>query len=228
MLSVIVPILNEERVLETLGDNLAALSRPVQVIFVDGGSSDSSRATAHRFGEVLSSPPGRARQMNLGVSAARSEVLLFLHADCLLSPDAPVAIERALANPRCVGGCLTQVFPPNLPQPLFDWIAFGGNLRARLSRTFFGDQAIFCRTDVFHRLGGFPDLPIYEDLEFSRLLNRAGLTTVLSTPVFSSPRRWLQHGFLLTTLVDWQVHLGRTLGLPPDRLARLYRRTDAR
>ena len=228
MVSVIIPFLNEEKSLPRLGENLAALAGSPEIILVDGQSSDSSLALASPLGAVLSSPPGRARQMNLGAAAAHADILLFLHADCLLAPDALTHVERALANPDLVGGCLTQTFRCPSRQTVFDWIAFGGNLRARLARTFFGDQAIFCRRSVFNRLGGFPDLPIFEDVEFSRLLARAGHTTVLSSPVFSSPRRWLNHGLVRTTLVDYHVHLGRFAGMTLSDLARIYLQTDAR
>ena len=228
MITIIVPFLNEETLLLPLGENLRGLSGSPELIFVDGGSSDRSVSIARRFGTVLSSPPGRACQMNLAASVATGDILLFLHADCLLPRHALLDIERSLANPVLAGGCLTQVFRVSPSRSVFDWIAFGGNLRARLTRSFFGDQAIFCRRDLFHHLGGYPDIPIFEDLEFSRLLRTAGPTTVLGTPVFCSPRRWLTHGLVRTTLVDWRVHSGRSLGVPFSRLARWYARIDAR
>lgn len=231
MVSIIVPVLNEEKLLPRLGENLRSLRGRREIIFVDGHSSDSSVELASRFGKVLTSRPGRARQMNVGASHACGDVLLFLHADCLLRADALLSIERALRNEELVGGCLTQCFTPiefTLSWIVFTWIAFSGNLRARMTRTFFGDQAVFCRRGVFESIDGYPDVPIFEDVEFSRRLRSCGLTTVLSVPVFCSPRRWLRHGVLRTTLISWKVQLGRLLGRHADVLVREYECTDVR
>ena len=228
MVSIIVPVLNEEKLLPRLGENLRGLCGRREIIFVDGHSADGSVELASRFGKVLTSRPGRARQMNVGASHACGDVLLFLHADCLLPTDALRAIERALRNERLVGGCLTQRFTSDGFMPMLSWIAFSGNLRARMTRTFFGDQAVFCRRGVFESIGGYPDVPIFEDVEFSRQLHSWGPTTVLSAPVFCSPRRWVTHGVLRTTLTNWKVQLGRLLHRHADVLVREYECTDVR
>ena len=228
MVSIVVPILNEEKVLPRLGENLRRLSGPKEVLFVDGHSSDRSAEIASDFGRVLVSARGRARQMNTGAAEASGDILFFLHADCLLPTDALGAIERALCNREVVGGCLTQTYAPHVRTPMFKWIALSGALRARICRTFYGDQGIFCRREVFAAAGGYPEQEIFEDVVFSKRLGRCGLTTVLSTPIVCSPRRWREHGLLRTTLVNYRVQLGWMLNGRAKHLAGLYQSTDVR
>lgn len=228
MVSVIVPVLEEERALETQGRSLRKLCGAHELIFVDGGSADRSREVAAAFGRMIEAPRGRAAQMNAGAGTARGDILFFLHADCTVPPIAVPAIEHAVRSRDLVGGCLTQEFLDCPGSPLFRWIAFSGTLRARLSSAFYGDQGIFCTREAFRTAGGYPDVALFEDVEFSRRLARVGRTAVLNVPIYSSARRWRQHGVVRTTLVNWQVTLRYLLGRSGQELGTAYGRTAAR
>ena len=196
-LSVIIPTLNEAEVLPRL---LAGLRcAPPEVIVADGGSSDGTADLARRWGAtVVATAPGRARQMNAGAAAARGQWLWFLHADTEVPPDWAAQLHRALADPRVVGGAFaTRIAAPGLRYHVLDaW----GWWRTRLQRSFYGDQGIFVRRDVFERLEGFADLPACEDLEFSERLCRAGRVVLLPGPLRTSARRWQQRGWRRTVM----------------------------
>lgn len=219
-LSVIVPVLNEESTIGRTLDDLAALD-PHEIIVVDGGSGD-------RTGEIARARPcrfataerGRASQMNFGARMATGDVLLFLHADTRLPCTAQRDIEDCLADGRCVGGRFDVRLDAD------DWALriVGGfiSVRSRMTRVSTGDQGMFVRRSVFEALGGFPELPLMEDLAFSRMLKRAGPIACLSSSVTTSARRWQKNGTLRTILLMWTLKTLYLLGTPPRRLARLY------
>jgi rSAM/selenodomain-associated transferase 2 len=219
-LSVIVPALDEERqIASTL--TAARQAGAAEVIVVDGGSRDRTRECARPLADrVAGAPRGRARQLNAGAALATGDVLLFLHADTRLPPDAGRAVAAALADPRVVGGRFDVHLDP--PSPLLRVVATLMNLRSRLTRIATGDQAIFVRRDVFARLGGFPDLPLMEDVAFSRALKRAGRVACLRIRVATSSRRWRHDGVWTTIARMWTLRLLFSLGVPAARLARWY------
>jgi rSAM/selenodomain-associated transferase 2 len=215
-----VPVLNEER---TVASTLAALGRlaPDEVIVVDGGSTDRTRDIVGRTpARLMTAPPGRAQQMNRGAHAAQGEVLLFLHADTRLPVSALADIRTATADPRCVGGrfdvCLDR------DEWTFRLIGTLINLRSRLTKGATGDQAIFVRRTVFEELGGFPDLPLMEDIALSRLLKRQGRVACLHSQVITSARRWERDGIWRTVLKMWVFRLLFLAGVSPTRLKRFY------
>src|ERR1051325_10209372 len=176
-ISIVMPTLNEEGGVErTL---LGALTSPFhEIVVVDGGSGDRTRDIVASVQatwpcvKVVTSEPGRARQMNAGAALCSGHALLFPHADTLLPRTALAAIETALTDPRCVGGRFDVAFDPDT-----GWgrlIATMMNLRSRWSGIATGDQALFVRRAVFERLRGFADLPLMEDVEFCRRLKREG------------------------------------------------------
>jgi rSAM/selenodomain-associated transferase 2 len=222
-LSVVVPTLDEER---NLPATLRAARQPGadELIVVDGGSRDGTLAVAAALADrVLVAPRGRARQMNAGASAARGDVLLFVHADTCLPAGYPGAVRRALA-----AGAVGGRFDVRLDAPGLAYRAIGTliNLRSRLTRVATGDQAIFVRRSVFERLGGFPPVPLMEDVALARALKRTGRVACLGETVVTSARRWQQHGVLRTVLLMWALRLAYYAGVPPSRLARGY--DDAR
>ena len=219
-LSIIIPVLNEER---TIAATLADLDRveAAEVIVVDGGSTDrtaeSVRATSAR---LVVSPRGRAAQMNAGARQAAGDVLLFLHADTKLPAGASRDIRECMADPCCVGGRFDIRLDST--RPLLRLVGRMISLRSRLTRVATGDQAIFVRRAVFERLGGFPEIPLMEDVAFSRALKKAGRIACLRARVTSSARRWEQHGAVRTILLMWVLKLLYLAGVPPTRLKRLY------
>lgn len=219
-LSVIVPALDEERQIAT---TLAAARQPgvAEVIVVDGGSRDRTRACALPYADrVIDAPRGRARQMNAGAASATGDVLLFVHADTRLPPDAAAAVVAVLADPAVVGGHFDVHLEPSSPS--LRMVAAMLNLRSRVTRIATGDQAIFVRADALRRLGGFPDLPLMEDVAFSRALRRAGRVACLRARVTTSSRRWRQQGVWSTVVQMWTLRLLFFLGVPAARLARWY------
>ncbi len=222
MLSIIIPTLNEaERLLELLL-HLQAICPGAEIIVTDGGSWDGSQDVVHRFPQVrlVSSARGRARQMNAGAGAAAGEILLFLHADTRLPAGAHAAVVEALADPAVVGGRFDVRF--DNPRLVFRAIASTMNLRSRVSGIFTGDQAIFVKREVFAALGGYPDIPLMEDVELTRLLKRRGRLAGLRLQVTTSARKWEQEGVLRTVLLMWTLRLLHLMGAPPDRLHRMY------
>lgn len=219
-ISVVSPVLNEAKSIGAMLVSLLA-QQPDELFVVDGGSDDGTREICRQLGiEVLSSPRGRARQMNCGAAKASGDVLLFLHADTMLPPTAFNDIREALKDPRCVAGR----FDVRLDG---DHWALGLvsrmiSLRSRLSKIGTGDQAIFVRRDSFKKIGGFPDIPIMEDIALCRTLKRAGKIACLRSRVVTSARRWESCGVWRTILRMWTLKSLYLLGVSPHRLKRFY------
>ncbi|WP_447979211.1 TIGR04283 family arsenosugar biosynthesis glycosyltransferase [Candidatus Nitrospira bockiana] len=226
--SVIIPTLNEERLIV---DTLARTTRSdvSEIIVVDGGSSDCTQAlvkeTARRLGSthpihLLTSPAGRARQMNVGAAASHGEILLFLHADTRLPEGAIAAVTRACGDQGCIGGRFDVQFDTR--RGLAPVIAALMNWRSRWTGISTGDQALFVRRDVFARLDGFPDVPLMEDVELTRRLKQHGRLAALRLRVVTSSRRWQQCGPIRTIVLMWALRALYWCGASPERLARLY------
>jgi rSAM/selenodomain-associated transferase 2 len=195
-----------------------------EVIVVDGGSVDDTMSLAQNMGaKVISSPAGRADQMNLGAQAATGDILLFLHADTVLPPEFDVLVRAALASGqrRPIAGA----FPLKIDgdSPRLRWVEWGVNGRSRFFQMPYGDQALFLRADTFHEIGGFPALPIMEDFELVRRLKGMGKIAIVSAPVVTSGRRWLERGVLATTVINQMVILGYFLGVNGELLRKFYR-----
>lgn len=192
----------------------------VDLVVVDGGSEDGTAQLAAAHCRVLSSAPGRARQMNAGAEATRSDVLWFVHADVQIHPASLAELRTALADGQVVGGGLTLRFDARSRG--LDYLAWSSTKRARHLHQIFGDQALFVRRRVFEALGGFPDLPIMEDLELSRRLARVGRLCVLDATVTASARRFAEHG--TWSLIAYMQYLKALYfaGVGPDAIARRY------
>jgi len=222
-ISVIVPVLDEEARLGRRLAELAATPGLGEVLVVDGGSADSTVAIAHTFSGVrlLSAARGRARQMNAGAAAAVGDVFLFLHADVSLPRDAAAWIVRTLADPRVVAGAFrTWTVPDGAPSRLGPLLRLA-DIRSRVARFPYGDQAIFVRRDAFARVGGFPDQPLMEDLELSRRLRRLGRIATVPAVVRVSGRRFVTRPIRFTLIARTFPTLYR-LGVPPRVLARFW------
>lgn len=220
-LSVIVPILNEERGIACTLAAIAAGAPGAEIIAVDGGSSDRSIDRARPLcAAVLSAPRGRARQMNTGAAAANGDVFAFVHADTLVPPGFARDIASALADEAVVGGRFDVRLDD--PAPLLRLTGWLINVRSRLSRTGTGDQALFVRREVFERLGGYRDIELCEDLDFARRLKRAGRVACLRSRVVTSARRWRQDGVMTTIIRMWLLRTAFLMGVSPSHLARFY------
>jgi rSAM/selenodomain-associated transferase 2 len=197
------------------------------VIVVDGGSDDATMQVAARVSGVrlLTSPRGRARQMNAGARAAQGDTLLFLHADTWLPEGGLGAIAAALDDARVVGGRFDVRF--DSPRPVLRMIAFFMNLRSRASGISTGDQAIFVRREVFETMGGYPDMPLMEDIELTRRLKRRGRLAALPSRVTTSARKWEREGALRTMTLMWALRFLYMVGVSPARLHRWYYGRDA-
>jgi rSAM/selenodomain-associated transferase 2 len=216
--SVVIPALEEaERIGATIDAAFAAGA--AEVIVVDGGSTDATVAIAEARGaHVLTGDRVRARQLNRGAEIARHVVVLFLHADTLLPHGAADAVERALDAGFVFGG-----FRVAFAEPRLRHVAFMINLRTRMTRAPWGDQAQFAHRETFLRAGGYADLPIMEDYELARRMKREGRVALLPLTVITSGRRFIRKGVLRTTALNWLIIASFHSGVSPTRLARWYR-----
>ncbi|GMQ75530.1 MAG: TIGR04283 family arsenosugar biosynthesis glycosyltransferase [Gammaproteobacteria bacterium] len=221
-LSIIIPAIDEA---ENLGTTLPALARlrraGHEIVVVDGGSRDDTCRRARSLADrVLVAGRGRARQMNAGAAAANGDVLLFLHADSLLPGDAEAAIARAL-RVSCWGRFDVRLWGREWS---FRMIEAFMNLRSRVTGIATGDQAIFVERAAFEQVGGYPDIPLMEDVAISRLLKSIARPACLRQRVITSARRWRANGIVRTVILMWSLRLAYALGADPQRLARRYER----
>jgi rSAM/selenodomain-associated transferase 2 len=223
VITVILPVLNEERRIGQRLMELAAMDSIDEVRVVDGGSTDATveRARAFPGVTVLCAPRGRASQMNAGAEAARSPVLLFLHADVALPPDAPRHIAAALEEPKVVAGAFKTWTVDDAGRSRLGPLLHLADLRSRYTRHPYGDQALFVRAETFRAVGGFPAQPLMEDLELSRRLWRLGRIRTVDARVTVSGRRFLARPVFYFLAVNGFPLLYR-LGVSPHTLLRLY------
>ena len=220
MISIIIPTSNETQFLPATLAALAAASVGCrhEVLVVDAQSTDQTVAIARaqRARVFSGATRQRAAQMNLGAERARGEVLLFLHGDTILPAGALAQIEIALLHPNVSGGAFARRYDSR--SRLLRVTCMLAYVRGRMSGWFLGDQAMFVRADVFRKLGGFRDLALFEDLDFSRRLRGEGRTVILRPAVISAARRFERRGPWRTTLHDFLLTCRYLRGVAPQEL----------
>ncbi len=220
-LSVVIPGKNEAENIPACLESLKTLG-DIEIIYVDGGSSDGSPEIAKNLGaSTYSSPPGRAKQMNLGASVAAGEILLFLHADTILPPMDRSILEKTLAGKNIIAGVFSLRFQPT--SHALKIISGAANLRSRLASLPFGDQGLFLKKEVFKKLEGFRDLALMEDVDIVRRLGKIGKIETLPNAITTSSRRWQDHGVFRTSLKNQLILLAWRAGVSEEALANFYR-----
>ncbi len=223
-ISVIVPAWNDRINLANLLPALVRLKELHEVIVVDAGGNVATAELARRANATYlrASAPNRGAQMNLGAAGATGDVLVFHHADTILTQAHVAAIADVLRDPKVNGGAFYRKFDGRHPRLL--WLETIARYLTRRGGTFFGDQSVFVRREVFAALGGFAPIPLMEDMEFSRRLRRSGPVAVLDPPLESSSRRHLRRGAWRTSLQNGLFILLYRCGCSPQRLHRWYYR----
>jgi rSAM/selenodomain-associated transferase 2 len=221
-LSIVIPCLNEAAGIVRALERVQPLrARGVEVIVVDGDSNDGSAALAAPYADqVLAAPRGRAAQMNAGAAIAQGDVILFLHADCVLPIDADRLILDGLAAGAKRWGRFDVALDSN--RPLLKIVAGLMNLRSRWSGVATGDQGIFMARTLFVSLGGFPALPLMEDIALSKRAKSRAMPLCLRARILTSARRWEQHGVMRTMILMWRLRLAYFMGADAARLALRY------
>ena len=223
MISIIIPTLDEERSLPLLLDEIHQQTAAHEVIVVDGGSRDRTLDLARDRGvRTLVTQAGRGAGISIGAEAARGDVLLFLHADSRLPPGALDRINEALStNANIVGGNFRLVFDgdTSFSRRLTRFCAW-----IRVLGFYYGDSGIFVRRSVYEALGGFRPIPVMEDWDFVRRLERFGRTCCIKDPPLVTSSRRFEKRYSLGTVYGWvKIHVLYCLGVSPDRLVEIYR-----
>lgn len=225
-ISVIIPTLFEEEGVASAIESAWAAGAN-QVIVADGGSSDETvRIARQRHAEVVVSEPGRGIQQNAGAAMATGDVLLFQHADCRLGPACLDQLREALIRDETLvfGGFRQRI---DAADRKYRWLEHGNALRVRALGLVYGDQAIFVRRERFDQVGGFPSIPLMEDVSLIRRLRQSGdRPRLLAGPIEVSARRWQRTGVVAQTVRNWTLLWAYFCGVPPGTLIRFYPRHD--
>jgi rSAM/selenodomain-associated transferase 2 len=219
---VIIPVLGDTRALHTLLERLRNMPAPPTEILVIDGAGDQSLRDFCRHSAIgyLGTRAGRGHQLHSGALAARAEILWFLHADAMPAPAGGIRIRQQIAG-GCLGGYFRFRFSGRRTVAR-SVLAALINLRARIGVPY-GDQGIFVTRAAYLAAGGFPDVPLFEEVPLVRALRRAGDFAALPIDIGVSPRRWERDGWIRRTVENRLLALGYMLGIPPARLARRYR-----
>lgn len=226
--SIIIPTLNEEKYIAKSIESVGAKgNNNVELIVVDGGSADKTSKIAKEMGAiVMSAPKGRALQMNAGAEIASGKVLLFLHADSCLPADYFEPINETLGDPKVMAGAFTLRFDSD--NSTLRFLEKTALFRSKKLELPYGNQGIFMLREVFERFGGFPEIPLREDVEFMQRLKKYGKIVTLSKPIFTSGRRYEENGPLKTIIKNQFLLALKYLGMSPDRVAKWYYKTRPR
>ena len=221
-LSIVIPVLNEADGIESFLSPLQALRRQGhEVIVADGGSHDGTADRAASLSDqVIQGPRGRAAQMNAGAALAHGDVLLFLHADSQLPDNSATLISDGLkSEKRHWGRFDIKLSGDRFMFRLVEWFM---NTRSRVTHIATGDQGLFIERALFTSLGGFPVIPLMEDIAISRQLKKIAAPLCLRAKIVTSSRRWEKNGVWHTIWLMWRLRYAYWRGVDPADLARLY------
>lgn len=222
-LSVIIPTLNEVKNISELIDYIDQEDLKTEIIVSDAASTDQTKEIAAAKGAKIlnSEQPSRGLQLNKGAEIATAPILLFLHADSTLESFALVNLVNELERqPDKIGGCFSLEIESE--HPLLQFISWSSNLRAKYLNLIFGDQGIFIKKEIFDNLGGFPEIELMEDWEFSKKMAGAGELLFLDNKIYTSARRWQKNGVLKTIFLMHKIKFLYLLGFSPQRLKDIY------
>src|SRR6266516_7099613 len=220
--SIIVPVFNEASLIRRFLAHLRERAPGAEIIVADGGSTDGTADLAAGFCDrLVESQRSRATQMNAGAQAARGEILWFLHADAELPLQCLDEIARIMEDSNVVGGYFRIRLPRALVYRLTDSFAHYAGMLLRMRC---GDHGIFCRRTTFLDIGGFPEAPLMEDVEFFRRLHRCGRLQYSEQRILVSPRRYESIGRVRLTLAYGVIATLYLFGVPLSALERIYRR----
>jgi rSAM/selenodomain-associated transferase 2 len=220
--SIIVPVFNEAPLIRPFLQHLRQRAPGAEIIVADGGSSDGTDRLAAGFcDQLVESDRGRAMQMNAGARAAYGDILWFVHVDAEVPKRCLGEIERIMDNPKVAGGYFRIRLPRGLIYRLTDSFAHYAGIAVRMRC---GDHGLFCRRTVFLDIGGFPEVPLMEDVEFFRRLYRRGRVTYSDKRILVNPRRYEAIGRTRLTLAYGFIAMLYVFGVPLSMLASIYKR----
>jgi len=223
-ISIVVPTLNEAAVIKPFLTHLRERAVGAEIIVADGGSTDGTAEVAATLSDrVVHAPRGRAIQMNAGAQSACREIIWFLHVDVKVPMASLTEIQRIMSNPQIVAGFFRIRLPHS--QPIYRLTDSFAHYAGILLRMRCGDHGIFCRRSVFDEVGGFPTVPLMEDVEFFRRLRRRGRVVHSDRRILVSSRRYEAIGPARLTFAYGCIASLYFCGMPLSMLARIYQQT---
>jgi rSAM/selenodomain-associated transferase 2 len=221
MISIIIPVYNEEGQVGRTMEMLGSLEGDAEVIFVDGGSSDRTVEIVEGRYTIIRGRAGRACQMNEGAKHAKGDLVLFLHCDTILESDALLELERIFLDGKTGASSFSLRFDKR--SPMLSLIAYLSNKRVDMFGVIFGDQGICVRRALFNDMGGFEEIPIMEDLEFGTRLRKRTIVRRTGKSIVTSARRFENGGALRTIMKMHYLKILYFRGVSPDRLKLMYK-----
>jgi len=222
MISIVIPIFNEEKYIQSCLESIIRQKEDYEIIVVDGGSKDGKIDNIKKSIKnlkIIKTKKGRATQFNAGVIKAKGNILLFLHADAILPENSLSLIEKSIAE-GFVGGGFMQKFSDK--KFLLGLISMRANLRVLMTKVFFGDQGIFVRKDTFNKIGGFKNIPIMEDLDFSKRLRKKGRVKIINEKIIVSGRSYIEKGIVKLTLIYFILMTLYHLGVDYKKIKKVH------